>query len=155
MSCEICPIISDPSRDERALRILEGEYWRATLRRDQSLLGTTFITAKRHVESLAELSTDEWQEFTSFNTQVELAIKRAFGAHVINTSCLMNHAFKDESPQPHVHWHLKPRYSSAVTFNSQTFTDPAFGNYLSGDHPRLIVSQDLATAITHAIIEKL
>ena len=155
MSCEICPIISDPSSDERALRILEGEYWRATLRRDQSLLGTTFITAKHHVEALADLSIEEWQEFASLNAQIELAIKKAFGARVINTSCLMNHAFKTDDPQPHVHWHVKPRYDSTIMFNGQAFTDPAFGNYLSGDHPRLTVSQDLAIAIAHAIIEKL
>lgn len=140
MACDICPIIEQPSEEEAALRLVEGGFWRATLRgKDQSLLGTTFITNKRHVESLGELTEQEWLEFAGINRDLETAFKHAFGAQVINTSCLMNLAFKPgEDPRPHVHWHLKPRYANPVMIDGieEPFTDPMFGKYLTGDHVR-------------------
>ena len=142
MSCEICPILANPSEEEVKLRLAEGAFWRFTLRgNDQSLLGTTFATAKRHVSSLGELHVSEWQEFAVMNSNLEIAIKQAFGAQVINTSCLMNLAFKPDTsstPKPHVHWHIKPRYASPVEVPGidQSFIDPNFGQYLRGDHPR-------------------
>ena len=154
MSCEICPIIQQPSHQERALRLIEGDYWRATLRQaDQSLLGTTFVTAKRHVPSLGELSQSEWNEFADINKRLERALMQSFGAAVINTSCLMNLAFRQPSPEPHVHLHLKPRYSSPVVVQGQEFTDPHFGSYLDGHHPRQRVSDNLALNIV-AIIQR-
>lgn len=152
-NCEICPILEQPSEQEVAMRLLEGEYWRATLRQaDQSLLGTTFVTAKRHVPALSELHQDEWLEFARLNTQLERATKLAFGAQVINTACLMNLAFRNQPPTPpHVHWHLKPRYAEPVEFAGITFTDPQFGAYLDGKHTRLPVDNKVAGEIVAAI----
>lgn len=152
MSCEICPIIQYPSTSEQQLRLYEGAYWRATLRQDQSLLGTYFITAKRHVGSLGELSAEEWQEFGQINSQLEYAVKCAFGAEVINTACLMNLAFQQDNPEPHVHWHNKPRYASPVHYEGYTFTDPAFGEYLDGRHKRFKAPQKLLLKIAQAIL---
>lgn len=157
MSCEICPIIANPTQDELDAHIYEGAHWRATLRsQDQSLLGTTFITAKRHVESLTELSPSEQAEFFSVHATLEKAIKRAFGAQVINTSCLMNLAFKDEADKaaPHVHWHMKPRYATPVILDGATFTDPAFGSYLDGHHSRVPVTLSQTRRIVDAIQEQ-
>lgn len=155
MSCEICPIIENPSEDEVRLRLAEGEFWRATLRdRDQSLLGTTFVTAKRHVESLGDLTEKEWLEFAGINKEMESAIKRSFGAQVINTSCLMNLAFKPgEEPRPHVHWHLKPRYANPVMIDGikEPFIDPRFGKYLTGDHTRRPLEVEEALSVANMI----
>lgn len=152
MSCEICPIIETPSDDERRARLLEGKNWIATLRlNDQTLLGTSFITARRHVESLGHLTQEEQLEFFDIHAQLERAIKQAFGAAVINTSCLTNHAFRSNPAEPHIHWHLKPRYQQTVNFAGQTFTDPGFGSYLDGNYPRVHADQSTATAITNEI----
>ena len=152
MSCEICPLLSDPSQEELSARLIEGRYWTATLRtNDQALLGTSFITAKRHVETLSELTPDEQLEFFIIHSDLERAIRQAFGAAVINTSCLMNHAFRDSPPEPHVHWHIKPRYKTSVRMGSQIYADPEFGSYLSGHHQRVPVSQDQANEIVSKI----
>jgi len=152
MSCEICPIISKPHPEELRLRVIEGEHWVATLRgNDQTLLGTSFITARRHVESLSSLTPSEQLEFFDIHAQLERAIMQAFGAAVINTSCLMNLAFREEDPEPHVHWHLKPRYAEPIEFAGHTFTDPDFGSYLSGNYQRLKLDPSTLDAITAKI----
>ena len=92
-TCEICPIITNPSAEEAALRVLEGEYWRVTLRLDQEYLGAAFITAKRHVSSLPDLTELEEKEFISIRNQIIMAQMNALGAQVVNVSCLMNLAF--------------------------------------------------------------
>jgi hypothetical protein len=35
--------------------------------------------------------------------------------------------FKDGRPNPHVHWHVMPRYANPVVFEGLTFDDPTFG----------------------------
>lgn len=152
MNCEICPIISNPSEDELNAHLYEGAYWRVALRAsDQSLLGTSYITAKRHVESLSDLTTSEQNEFFAVHAVFEQAIKQAFGAQVINTSALMNHAFREVQAAPHVHWHVKPRYATPVLFNKSVYTDPAFGSYLDGHHKRVPVS----LSETRATVDKI
>jgi diadenosine tetraphosphate (Ap4A) HIT family hydrolase len=152
MTCEICPIITSPSQDEQDAHLYEGAYWRATLRvSDQRLIGTSFITAKRHIETLSELQSPEQIEFFDVHTILEIALRQAFGAQVINTSCLMNLAYREPQSKPHVHWHLKPRYAEPVIFQGVTFTDPAFGSYLDGTHERQPVSMEQAREIIEAI----
>lgn len=144
--------MQNPSAEERQRLLIEGVYWRASLRQDQSLLGTYFITSKRHVGSLGELTSSEWQEYGQINSQLEHAVKSAFGANVINTACLMNHAFQQKTPEPHVHWHSKPRYAATVQYEGYTFTDPCFGHYLDGRHERFEAPQVLLVKITQTIL---
>lgn len=136
MPCTICEILENPSDTELQMRILEGKHWFATLRQaDQEYLGTTFVTAKRHVGSLPELTIDEDMEFLDIRNNLITAQMRAFGAKVVNISCLMNEAFRDEEPEPHVHYHFKPRYESPVKFNDEIFEDRQFGSYIREKRP--------------------
>jgi ATP adenylyltransferase len=133
--CEICPIIENPQQQDIDFRIHEGEAWRVTLRDNQALLGTTFITLKEHKESLAQLSGEEDEEFRVIRNRLIGAVGTAFAPDGVNLSCLMNYAFRpngdpDFTPQPHVHYHFKPRYSEPRTIAGETFTDPEFADYL-------------------------
>lgn len=140
--CEICPIIENPDPQEADFRIHEGEFWRVSLRDNQALLGTSFITLKYHKGGLEELSLDEDDEFRDIRNRLIGALGVAFKPDVVNLSCLMNLAFKPPTdklptddppefvPQPHVHWHLKPRYSKSRRVEEQVFSDPEFGGYL-------------------------
>jgi diadenosine tetraphosphate (Ap4A) HIT family hydrolase len=129
----------DPSDEELALRLIEADHWVATLRRDQQFLGTAFVTARRHVESLPELTAEESSEFITVQNQLIIAQQKAFGAKVVNVSCLMNHAFdKNGQGEPHVHYHFKPRYAAAVKFAGQEFTDKQFGEYISVKKPHVV-----------------
>lgn len=133
-NCEICPIINEPSDMDKDFRIHEGDAWRLTLRQNQALLGTTFITLKEHKESLPELTQAEEEEFIAVRNRLYGAVGLAFAPNVINISNLMNLAFNPDDPDfeahPHVHWHVKPRYKDPVRLEGQTFADPEFGQYL-------------------------
>jgi diadenosine tetraphosphate (Ap4A) HIT family hydrolase len=133
--CEICPIIENPQQQDIDFRIHEGEAWRVTLRDNQALLGTTFITLKGHKEGLEQLSYDDDEEFRTIRNRLIGAVGVAFAPDGVNLSCLMNYAFRsngnpDFTPQPHVHYHFKPRYSTPRTVAGETFTDPEFADYL-------------------------
>ena len=133
--CEICPIIDNPEQQDIDLRIHEGEAWRVALRDNQALLGTTFITLKSHKEGLEQLSQEEDEEFRVIRNRLIGAVGTAFTPDGINLSCLMNYAFRPNGdpnfkPQPHVHYHFKPRYSTPRTVAGENFTDPEFADYL-------------------------
>ncbi len=133
-SCEICTIL--PEVDPEDI-IIDSSHWVANLRNtDQTLLGTTFITAKRHVSELHELTPDEESDFLLVRNGLFKALKASFQPITFNTSCLKNDAFRDDPDHTlteagHVHWHVKPRYTSlSQTVNDEMFADPMPGKYL-------------------------
>ncbi len=128
--CEVCPFLETDDSLELAARVASNEHWVATLRHNnQTLLGTTFISARRHVEALEDLDLTEELSFIELRNRVTRAQQAAFGAEVVNVMCLLNNAFQAPQPAPHVHYHLRPRYKNPVVFNGATFADPEFGYY--------------------------
>jgi diadenosine tetraphosphate (Ap4A) HIT family hydrolase len=129
-NCDVCPYLESDDELELAARISQNEHWVATLRYgNQALLGTSFITAKRHVESLPELTHEEEVSFVAIRNELITAQCAAFGAAVVNVMCLLNEAYQSNDPSPHVHYHLRPRYRIPVRFNGTTYDDPEFGYY--------------------------
>lgn len=41
----------------------------------------------------------------------------------------MNDAYKCTPPQPHVHFHVRPRYASAVGLDGKTYYDKEFAHH--------------------------
>ncbi len=131
--------------------ILETTYWKVELNNyDQTNLGRSYVTAKRDVGSMSDLSQEEWLDFGEVVKKLESACTRAFGATMFNWTCLMNLAYQNDPPNPHVHWHFRPRYKSSVSFASETFEDHAFGKHYERGTERK-VSDEMATNITLAI----
>lgn len=153
MNCDICTLLAHPTEEDTALLVHQGRHWRVTLRQDQEYLGTVYVTAMRHVASLPELTEAEDNEFISIRNALITAQQEAFGAHVVNVSCLMNLAFtEDGQGSPHVHYHFKPRYAQPVTFAGHEFIDRQFGRYITDKHPNEVplatgveIAQRLAT----------
>lgn len=81
--CEICPIIENPDPQEADFRIHEGDFWRVTLRDNQALLGTSFITLKDHKSGLEELSLDEDDEFRDIRNRLIGAVGIAYEPDVV------------------------------------------------------------------------
>lgn len=151
MKCDICEIIKDSSGEGTLWRVYEGKYWRVSLRKDQEYLGTCFITVKRHVEALPDLSKDEEDELVVLRNKLITAQQKAFGAQVVNVSCLMNLAFdKQGNGKPHVHYHVKPRYAQSVEFAGETFVDRQFGSYIRDKYPHE-VSEEVGQQIISAL----
>lgn len=103
--------------------LIQTEHWNAVLDKNQEYLGKSFVTLRKHKETLSELSSNEWSDLHTVMQKMEEAIEKAFAADVCNWSCLMNNAVAAHQPT-HVHWHLHPRYLKGATFLGLLFPDP-------------------------------
>jgi diadenosine tetraphosphate (Ap4A) HIT family hydrolase len=123
MPCPFCP---EPNLNEL---VLKTTYWRAFLAWDQTYVGRCIVALNRHCEDLADLTSDEWIEFHAVVKQLESAMKKTFAATMFNWTCLMNDAFQETPPEPHVHWHFRPRYNHSVEIAGLLFEDLEFAHH--------------------------
>ena len=116
--------------------IFFSDHWKVVLHPSQCGLGNVLLAPMRHVPRMADLSAEEWTEFQAVIAVLEPALERAFGARLINMHYQRNWAyragdpdppFRNGRPNPHVHWHLTPRYPAAVTVEGAVFDDPTYG----------------------------
>ena len=152
--CEICPLlVGQTAADDNV--ILQTERWVAVLDKNQCYLGKSFITLRRHKETLSDLNEADWMELHHVIRQLERAVKEAFGADVCNWECLMNNAVKAGRPT-HVHWHLHPRYLGGTRFAGEDFPDPKWPRHLEdavhmvGDETFREIMQALRSRLTRA-----
>lgn len=139
--CDACEFLKEP-KDQ----ILVTKHWNVGIGNNHAYLGRAFVTLREHKSSLSELSDVQWQEFHEIVRKLEKAYKQAFGAEPLNWGCFMNHAFRTEPFNPHVHWHIFPRYKVAPVVSGITFDDPLFGNFYD-DKAERIVSDEVVAAI--------
>lgn len=118
--------------------IFETKHWEVYLNPDQYYLGRAVVVSKRDVDSMSGLNDDEWLDFAKLVKKFELALKKAFGATMFNWSCLMNNAYKNNPPDPHVHWHVRPRYKKPVKFEGLKFEDKEFGHHYARHTNRVL-----------------
>jgi len=130
MGCHVCEI--NEKLDDNDL-ILETEFWGVLLSYNQRYLGRCYIFSKRHFGSLSKMTNEEAVDFAEVVKKIENAIKKAFGAEMFNWACLMNSFYKNENPDPHIHWHMMPRYRNKVIFDGETYEDKEFGYGVSQD----------------------
>lgn len=97
------------------------------------------IVSLRHVAKVGDLDEHEALEFFQLYRRLELAAESALGASMVNLSCLRNWAYRSEHPDPpfsngrpnpHVHWHVAPRYAEPVEIADHAFVDEDFGREL-------------------------
>ncbi len=110
-------------------KIFETEFWLVKLNADdQTYLGRSVIVLKRPCPDLADVTDQELLDFKAIVIRMEQAFRRAFNATMFNWSCLMNDAYKNDPPNPQLHWHVRPRYKNKVEFEGEVFEDIEFGN---------------------------
>ena len=98
---------------------------------------------------------EETLDFLEVVKKIETAIKKAFGATMFNWGCLGNHMYKKEIPNPHVTWHMMPRYRDKVLFNGETFEDEEFGEHWSIDKDNVVEPEEMRVAIVKEIQKNL
>lgn len=131
--------------------IFETPFWKVFLAdSDQTYLGRSYVTLKRHAGDLADLTDEEWQDLHKTIKKFEIALRKAFGAEMFNWTCLMNDAYQETPANPHVHWHVRPRYSKSVEFTGLTFEDKDFGHHYTRGTKRVVPAD-----VRKAIIEKI
>ncbi len=125
MDCPICAW----TPDNLAYRFLvKLAHWRVVLAPNQCLLGRCVVHLKRHAGDLVELTQEELLEWHKILKITENALQSAFDATMFNWSCYMNLSYRENTPNPHIHWWAVPRYNHKVKIAGLEFDDPDFGN---------------------------
>ena len=118
--------------------IADGPHWRLVLNRNQNLLGKCFLAARRHLEAVPELSSEEWLDL---RRQLGLATRMldlAFRPDHFNYAFLQNQ-------DRHVHLHVVPRYADRRTFAGAVFADPNYPEHYAVPAPaRLLTDEQMA-----------
>ena len=144
-TCKTCAFLSQDHEN-----ILETEYWAVALSPKQGYLGQCYVNLRQHKGDLAELTDAEWLDFSIVVKKIETAIRDTFHPSLFNWTCLMNNAFQSNSPNPHIHWNVIPRYSNPVIFGGFEFTDPEFGHHYDTKHT-IEISVEVLRAATAEI----
>ena len=135
--------------------IFETQYWRVLVADfDQRYLGRCVIVLKRPCGDLADITSEEHLDFLEIVKKLKAAGRKAFHATMFNWGCLMNNAYQKDPPDPHVHWHFRPRYKEPVQFAGKVFEDKEFGyHYFRDAHTNdyLPVPPDVALQIRDAL----
>ena len=108
--------------------IHQTDYWMVFLAPSQRYLGTCVVALKRHCKNLSELKEQEWTDFAVIVNKLENALDKSFKPDLYNWSCFKNATFRDQNPNPEVHWHFIPRYKEEIEFADTIFEDPDFGH---------------------------
>jgi diadenosine tetraphosphate (Ap4A) HIT family hydrolase len=106
--------------------VRESPQWRIVVNRNQNLLGKLCIVLRRHEESVAGLTEDEWAELRGEIVWAVDRLSRAF------TPDHFNHAFL-QNQDAHVHLHVIPRYAGVRHFGGIEFADPEYGDHYGLD----------------------
>ena len=144
VTCESC----------KAASFYETKFWKVSLAADQAYLGRCYVTLKRHCNDLKDLTDEEMLDFRDLVKTLENAIRKTFNATMFNWCCLMNDAYQEKNPEPHVHWHMRPRYENKINFDGELFEDSEFGHHYSRER-RQNVSEDLKNKIIGEIKKNL
>lgn len=96
--------------------IFEYEHWSVLLRPKQVTLASLVLICNEDVTSFAEISTEAFAEKQEVVKDIEATLSALFGFDKINYLMLM-------MVDPHVHYHVIPRYSKNQSFEDQIFED--------------------------------
>lgn len=97
----------------------EFEHWVVLLRPKQVTAGCMVLACKELAESMPEVSSEAFSELPVVTSELESALKRAFGMEKINYLLLM-------MVDKEVHFHVIPRYSEEKSFSDIAFSDPGW-----------------------------
>ncbi len=96
--------------------IAEYGHWVVLLRPEQPTLGSLVLAAKSDVTAFSALEPAAFAELATVTWHIESALERAIGYARINYLMLM-------MVDPHVHFHVLPRYDGARTEAGVTVED--------------------------------
>ncbi len=119
--------------------ITTSDYWRLSVRPFQPTLGSTIISLNRPCENFADITSCESADLKEIVSYTEHNLKQAFKYDRINYLMLM-------MVDPHLHFHVIPRYSSALTFFDTQWSDNGWpaqpelgGREITDDEARNII----------------
>ncbi|MBV1905399.1 MAG: hypothetical protein KUG75_04925 [Pseudomonadales bacterium] len=123
--------------------IKEYSHWVILLRPQQATLGALILACKEEVLSFGELSVEAFIELQQVIADLERCLKACFSYQKINYLMLM-------MVDPHVHYHVLPRYEETRVFDGVSFADPGWPLIPKLDHVT-----DITDASRTALIKRL
>ena len=96
--------------------ITDYSSWVVLLRPQQATLGALILASKEPVQAFGDVSAAGCEELAQITHDIELALAAAFSFDKINYLMLM-------MVDPHVHFHVVPRYATPRTFDGHDFAD--------------------------------
>jgi diadenosine tetraphosphate (Ap4A) HIT family hydrolase len=135
-SCQVCEAL------QKYAPIYKTNHWSIGLSPDQAYFGRSYVSTDIHIETISDLDDEQWQDLRLVMKKADLVFRKEFGAAVMNWSCLTNNAFQSKPYNPHIHWHLRPRYDCAVKVAGLVFTDPEFGYHYDRNRHNELSSED-------------
>ncbi|MDW3094318.1 MAG: HIT family protein [Gammaproteobacteria bacterium] len=96
--------------------IMSYEYWSVLLRPEQVTLGSLILANHSNAHAFSDLSSASMSELSIVTKDIETALSNCFHYDKINYLMLM-------MIDPHVHFHVIPRYSTDKIFESITIVD--------------------------------
>lgn len=122
----LCCDIFDKFGGEGA-RVVAGDHWVAQVRPKQATLGACVLILRRHATSLSGLSEAELAGFGRAVDELERRLRSAFDYDKINYLMLM-------MVDPHLHFHVLPRYAKARSFGGFEWADPGWPKHPDLQH---------------------
>jgi diadenosine tetraphosphate (Ap4A) HIT family hydrolase len=97
-------------------RIRDFDHWSVLLRPQQNTLGSLIIVTRSEATNFGDLAPAAFSELATVVANSESALRKHFDYTKINYLMLM-------MVDPHVHFHVFPRYDSPRKFASKEFKD--------------------------------
>ena len=119
--------------------LAEYEGWVVLLRPKQVTLGSMVLACKEDALALSAVSPAAWAELAAVTRDLEAAARSAFRPDKLNYLALM-------MVDPHVHFHVIPRYETARELDELVFEDAAWPK-----PPDLTATVDLSPAGLEAV----
>lgn len=98
------------------LKICESDFWLWSLRPGQCTLASGILSLKRYEEEFSKITHDESRDLKEILLIIETSLKKSFNYDKINYLMLM-------MVDPHLHFHVIPRYSQEISFSSKSWID--------------------------------
>lgn len=99
-----------------ATLLTEWNHWLLLLRPAQPTLGSCILAAKSDATAFGDLPAEAHAELAVITKEIETKLNAAVDYTKINYLMLM-------MVDPHVHFHVIPRYEGSRDFAGETFTD--------------------------------
>ena len=126
-----------------ATLVHEYAHWLVLLRPAQPTLGCLVLTAKSHEVAFGALSAEAFAELATVTADIERVLVEFVGFEKINYLMLM-------MVDPHVHFHVIPRYHDERTWDGIAFPDAGWPR-----PPELSAAKALNQSQIHALTREL